>query len=47
MLTAVVVVFRVLAVTRQAQALESFLGLFEQYVAKAGRPVVTVCDPVV
>ena len=43
----VVAVFSVVAVTRQLQALESFFGLFEQYVAKAGRPVVAVCDPVV
>jgi hypothetical protein len=43
----VAAVFSVVAVTRQLQALESFFGLFEQYVAKAGRPVIAVCDPVV
>jgi hypothetical protein len=33
--------------TRQLHALESLAGLFEQYVAKAGRLVVAVLDVVV
>lgn len=35
-------VVNVVATDRQLHALESFLGKFEQAVAKAGRPVVAV-----
>lgn len=40
-------VCKVVATSRQEQALESFLGLLAQAVAQVGRSVVAVDDPVV